>query len=138
MGGVTSAATKVPKVWRRWAGAWTDIFLGGATSKFARGARENFIALHLDFIALHLEVEHYTSRWSDIKFLRATKNITQHLNWGWAGSIFLPDANMPDNLAFSCRIPDIRPDNSAVPNIRLNPPLKQGFYLCTYQRGAYM
>ena len=69
-------------------GAWTDIFLGGATSKFARGARENFIALHLDFIALHLEVERYTSRWSDIKFSRATKNITQHLNWGWARSIF--------------------------------------------------
>ena len=69
-------------------GACTDIFLGGATSKFARGARENFIALHLDFIALHLEVERYTSRWSDIKFSRATKNITQHLNWGWARSIF--------------------------------------------------
>ena len=62
------------------AGAWTDIFLGGATSKFARGARENFIALHLDFIALHLGVERYTSRWSAIKFSRATKNVTQHLN----------------------------------------------------------
>ena len=61
-------------------GAWTDIFLGGATSKFARGARENFIALHLDFIALHLGVERYTSRWSAIKFSRATKNVTQHLN----------------------------------------------------------
>ena len=35
---------------------------------------------------------------------------------------------MPDNLASG---PDIRPDNSAVPNIRLNPPLKQGFYLLT-------
>ena len=62
------------------AGAWTDIFLGGATSKFARGARENFIALHLDFIALHLGVERYKSRWSAIKFSRATKNVTQHLN----------------------------------------------------------
>ena len=61
-------------------GACTDIFLGGATSKFARGARENFIALHLDFIALHLGVERYTSRWSAIKFSRATKNVTQHLN----------------------------------------------------------
>ena len=39
------------------AGTCTDSFLGGAASKFARGARENFIALHLDFIALHLEFE---------------------------------------------------------------------------------
>ena len=62
------------------AGTCTDIFLGGATSKFARGARENFIALHLDFIALHLGVERYTSRWSAIKFSRATENVTQHLN----------------------------------------------------------
>ena len=57
-----------------------DIFLGGATFTFARGARENFIALHLDFIALHLGVERYTSRWSAIKFSRATENVTQHLN----------------------------------------------------------
>ena len=63
-----------------WSGTCTDIFLGGATSKFARGARENFTALHLDFIALHLGVERYTSRWSAIKFSRATKNVTQHLN----------------------------------------------------------
>ena len=82
--------TGFPATWPKWlretikvaagTGAWTDIFLGGATSKFARGARENFIALHLDFIALHLGVERYTSRWSAIKFSRATKNVTQHLN----------------------------------------------------------
>ena len=35
-------------------GTCTDIFLEGAPSKFERGARENVIALHLDFISLHL------------------------------------------------------------------------------------